>query len=49
MLSTKELAKYLNVSKKTIYNYRQRGMPYVKVGGVMRYDKKEVMKWLKEN
>jgi len=49
MLSTKELAEYLNVSEKTIYNYRQRGMPYIKVGGVMRHEKEKVMKWLKEN
>ena len=49
MLSTKELCEYLNVSSKTLYNYRERGMPFIRVGGVIRYEKEKVMEWLANN
>lgn len=49
LLSTKELAKYLSVSIKTIYNWNDKGMPHKKIGyNVIRYNLDEVMNWLDE-
>ena len=43
-----DLAKYLKLQKQTIYNWlNQRKITGIKMGGVWRFDKKEVDKWLK--
>ena len=49
MLSTKEIAEFLNVTTRTIYSYNKRGMPHTRVGGVIRYEKEKVMEWLENN
>lgn len=48
MLSTKEVAKILGLSHRTLENYRQngRGPKYVKVGGCIRYKVSDVMEWI---
>ena len=48
LLTTKELAEFLNVTVQTIWRYRVDGMPYIKLGRVCRYELDEVMKWLKD-
>lgn len=48
MLTKKELGKKLNVSQRTIDRYRDKGMPCITMpGGTIRFELKEVMKWLK--
>ena len=43
-----ELAKYLKLQKQTIYNWlHQRKISGIKLGGVWRFDKKDVEKWLR--
>ena len=53
MLSGRELCDRLGVTWRTIYNWRERGMPYIRLqGGVkppIRYDLKAVRSWLNEN
>ena len=48
LLDIEELAKYLKLQKQTIYNWlSQRKISGIKVGGVWRFDKREIDKWLK--
>jgi excisionase family DNA binding protein len=43
-----ELADYLRLQKQTIYNWlHQKKISGIKVGGVWRFDKKEVDAWLR--
>ena len=48
LLNIDELAKYLKLQKQTIYNWlSQRKISGIKLGGVWRFDKREIDKWLK--
>ena len=48
LLDVDDLAKYLKLQKQTIYNWlNQRKISGIKIGGVWRFDKKEIDKWLK--
>ncbi|OQX50999.1 MAG: DNA-binding protein [Candidatus Cloacimonas sp. 4484_209] len=49
-LTIKELAKYLNVTERTIYNLLERGeLPGFKVGANWRFRKEDINKWIEEN
>ncbi|MBU0469167.1 MAG: helix-turn-helix domain-containing protein [Candidatus Omnitrophica bacterium] len=48
LLNVEDLAKYLKLQKQTIYNWLNQGkISGMKIGGVWRFDKKEIDKWLK--
>ena len=48
LLDVEDLAKYLKLRKQTIYNWlNQRKIAGIKMGGVWRFDKREIDKWLK--
>lgn len=48
LLDVDDLAKYLKLKKQTIYNWlNQRKISGIKIGGVWRFDKHEIDKWLK--
>ena len=48
LMDVDDLAKYLKLKKQTIYNWlNQRKISGIKLGGVWRFDKQEVDKWLK--
>ena len=48
LLDVDELAKYLKLQKQTIYNWlNQRKISGMKIGGVWRFDKKEIDRWLR--
>lgn len=48
LLDVDELAVYLKLKKQTIYNWlNQRKIAGIKIGGVWRFDKREIEKWLK--
>lgn len=47
-MDVEDLAQYLKLQKQTIYNWlNQRRISGIKIGGVWRFDKLEVDKWLK--
>ena len=48
-LSQTDLAKVLNLSQKTIWNWVEDGMPYIETGGDKKYDVREVMDWKIKN
>ena len=48
LLDINELAEYLKLKKQTIYNWlNQRKISGMKIGGVWRFERREVDKWLK--
>ena len=48
LLDVEELAKYLKLQKQTIYNWLNQGkIAGIKVGGVWRFDRKDIDDWLK--
>lgn len=47
-LTTKELCEWLKISPNTANNWRRKGLPYVKIGNTVRYNKCDVKKWLDE-
>ncbi len=48
LLDVDDLAKYLKLQKQTIYNWlNQRKISGMKVGGVWRFDKQEIDRWLR--
>jgi len=48
LLDVEELARYLKLQKQTIYNWLNQGrISGIKLGGVWRFDRKEIDRWLK--
>jgi len=48
LMNLDELADYLRLQKQTIYNWLHQGkISGIKVGGVWRFDRKELDVWLK--
>ena len=44
-----ELSSYLNISKKTIYNYTcAKIIPYYKIGKVLRFKKSDIEQWIEK-
>jgi excisionase family DNA binding protein len=49
MLSAKDLEALLQIDRKTIYAYVQRGIiPYSRIGSTVRFSKHQVLRWLEE-
>jgi len=48
LIDIDELANYLKLQKQTIYNWLHQGrISGIKVGGVWRFDRREIDNWLK--
>ncbi len=48
LMDVDELAQYLKLKKQTIYNWLNlRKISGIKIGGVWRFDRREIEKWLK--
>lgn len=47
--TTKDLEAKYQVSRAIIKKWRDKGMPYFKIGGIIRYKEAEVEQWVKEN
>ena len=48
LIDIDELANYLKLKKQTIYNWlNQRKISGIKVGGVWRFDRKDIDNWLR--
>jgi excisionase family DNA binding protein len=49
MLTAKDLEALLQIDRKTIYSYVQRGLiPYIRVESNVRFSKHQVLQWLEE-
>lgn len=48
LMDVEDLANYLKLQKQTIYNWlNQNKITGIKVGGVWRFDKRDIDKWLR--
>lgn len=46
-ITVEQLCEWLNISRKTSERWRKSGMPYIKQGRLIRFDKTAVTEWLK--
>jgi hypothetical protein len=44
--TTQQVARFLHVSLKTVFNLRKRGLPYVQLGGAVRFVPQEIRDYL---
>lgn len=50
LLTADEVAAALKVTKKTIYQLKyERKIPYIQVGGILRFRKEDIDKWLNDH
>lgn len=47
--TTDEVADFLRISIKTVFNLRKTGLPYLQLGGAVRFDPQEVRDYLLKN
>ncbi|MEI8217138.1 MAG: helix-turn-helix domain-containing protein [Eubacteriales bacterium] len=47
-LTTEDLAEMLQVTRTTIYNLKNKGLPFMKIGKNIRFDQNEVIDWIKK-
>lgn len=46
-MTLEELKEFLGVNHQTIYNLRRYwGLPYIKIGSLVRYDRDEIITWM---
>lgn len=45
-ITDSELCEIMQVSRQATYNWRTQGMPYKKLGKLVRYNYKDVIEWL---
>lgn len=48
LISTKELARKLDVTEVTIWRWRKDGMPFLKLNNSIRFEEEKVFDWLKK-
>jgi excisionase family DNA binding protein len=44
--TSKDVAQHLRVSLKTVFNLRKKGLPFVQLGGAVRFDPQEIKDYL---
>lgn len=48
LLTEKELCQWLQIGRATAWRWRKEGMPYLKRGNIIRFDKDKVQEWLEK-
>jgi excisionase family DNA binding protein len=48
-LTIEQVAEMLQVTKMTIYNFQKKGLPFIKLGKNVRFDKEDVIEWVNSN
>jgi predicted DNA-binding transcriptional regulator AlpA len=49
-MNLEELKDFLGVNHQTVYNFRRAwGLPYIKIGATVRYDRDEVIEWMAQH
>ena len=46
LLNKDELCEWLNISRATLDRWRTQGLPYIKTGRLVRFDRNQVQEWL---
>lgn len=48
-LTVEDVAEMLQVTRTTIYNLKKQGLPFIKLGKNIRFDKEDVIDWVRSN
>lgn len=48
LYTNKDLQEFFQVGRHTLLNWREKGLPFVKIGGTIRYDLDEVKEWVEK-
>ena len=48
LLTPRELYQWLKITRATAWKWREKGMPFIGSGKMMRYKKSDVEQWLKD-
>lgn len=48
IINTKELMALFGISRTSVYNFMERGLPYFRVGAELRFETKECLEWFKK-
>lgn len=49
ILTVEDLCSWLKVTRKTTERWRKDGLPYIKIGRSVRFEKEKVLQWLKDH
>ncbi|MGI6307758.1 MAG: helix-turn-helix domain-containing protein [Dethiobacteria bacterium] len=45
-LTIEEVAEMLKVARSTVYKFKEMGLPFIKLGKVIRFELKDVVNWV---
>ena len=45
-LTSKDLEKKYQISRSTVDNWKKDGLPFIKIGRAVRFDEREVERWI---
>ena len=48
LMDMKDLMGFLKVKRSTIYKLREEGLPVIHLGRVVRFDREEIIRWLRD-
>ena len=48
-LTIDQVAELLQVTRMTVYNLQNKGLPFIKIGKNVRFDKDDVIEWMNSN
>jgi excisionase family DNA binding protein len=48
-LTIEQVAEMLQVTRMTIYNLQKKGLPFIKLGKNVRFDKDDIIEWVNSN
>lgn len=48
-LTIEEVAEMLKVARSTVYKFKEMGLPFIKIGKTIRFEKNDVAEWLQQH
>lgn len=48
LLTAKEVAEILGVAQSTVYKLKKEGLPYLKIGGSVKFDEDDLAEWIEK-
>lgn len=48
ILNVDEACELLSISRRKLYKLKKEGLPYIKLGGSIRFDKEKVLEWVRQ-
>jgi len=48
LLNVDEACEFLSISRTKLYDLKKEGMPYIKLGNTIRFDKDQILEWVRQ-